>query len=576
MGIALPASAQRSKEAPAALPPQPMPLEIKARRGVDTDIQLRIYGGRTQTLTFLIRKPPRAGRLSAPRNITQNAAVVRYRPPEDLAITHEEFEYAVKSTEGVSAPVPVRIEILDVPAALVAPAEADFGKVLSGATPMRTIEVQNQGGLIAEGEVAVTPPWRIEGSPQYRLEGGARTAFRVVFAPEKAGEFLGELILSSQRDRVTLLRGSADDPVSMRPSSVRLAPDLDALRRVASLEVTNHTGAPVEPVLELPAELEADAIPPLAPGGSATVLLRTKPGAHGAIQGEVKLRAGPHSASASVEAAALPAVIRPIEPRVDFGLVQSGTKADAVFSVKNLGGMPGTARLSVSEPFSIAQPVLALAPGAAAQVRVVIAAAGLGLAQGRVEIHAGGTVQTVELQARMTPHAREPSAAAQDRPRRPPAPAAIRETQATNPSRETFQAPPLPTLIAPAAFDATSCRLEWTADLSPATDFIAEIRQLSLGNSKLEVSWARHFAWRVERRDGKISGILENLTPGTFYYVRVVGLSKDSRPNETVFETSFRTPGGKKGRLRLGWGHALGTAAIALLILVIRQRLQTK
>jgi len=78
-------------------------------------------------LEFRIRAAPRAGKLSAVRQVAPERAVVKYTPPADPAIDSDQFSYAARSKEGFSAAATVAIRILDDPAKLVVPAAIQKG-----------------------------------------------------------------------------------------------------------------------------------------------------------------------------------------------------------------------------------------------------------------------------------------------------------------------------------------------------------------------------------------------------------------------------------------------------------------
>src|SRR6478736_495607 len=166
-----PAHAQRKqpKEPVGIAPPQPVTLNVKIRREGKTEIPLRIHGMANEPLQYLIRVPPLHGKLSEPRATGRETAVSVYEPPADLNITTDRFFYAVKSAQGVSAPVEVAVTILDQPAQLTIPDQLEFATVRTGNSSSKLLEITNTGGSLAVGEVIVEAPWRLEGKPGYRL-----------------------------------------------------------------------------------------------------------------------------------------------------------------------------------------------------------------------------------------------------------------------------------------------------------------------------------------------------------------------------------------------------------------------
>ena len=136
---------------PIAAPPQPLRIAIKVTRDEPVEIPLGIYGTRSQTLEFKIRVRPATGQLSEPKQVGQEAAVVTYTAPPDLAISNDQFSYSVRSREGVSAPSVVQIAIIDEPPILAGPALVEFGRMMAGEKSVQTIEISNAGGGLAEG-----------------------------------------------------------------------------------------------------------------------------------------------------------------------------------------------------------------------------------------------------------------------------------------------------------------------------------------------------------------------------------------------------------------------------------------
>ena len=289
----------------APAPPQPVGATVKARRGEVLEIPLRIFGTRTQALTFLIRTPPRAGKLSAPKNTANETAIVRYTPPADRAVTRDSFTYAVRSVDGVSAPVEVVIEIADTPAELIAPGELSFGKRLVGKTETVTLEIQNRGGDVSEGDVTVDSPWRVEPPAHYRVEGNARAFLRVTFAPDLPGEFSGEVHYSGQPARLTTLRGEAIAPLAVRPAALDLHHESVTGARTGVFEIANQTDSERVVSLHATERLKMDRRLTIAPGRSATVAVMTAEDDRDALAEVIRFEAQGFSAVLPVRAAAV-------------------------------------------------------------------------------------------------------------------------------------------------------------------------------------------------------------------------------------------------------------------------------
>jgi hypothetical protein len=268
------AAERTPKIAPA--PPPPVPATIKAKRGEATEVPLRIFGTRGQTLTFIIRAAPAAGKLSAPKNVGDESAVVRYTPPADRAVTRDSFTYAVRSTEGVSAAAEVKIEIVDIPAELIAPLELKNTQVLTGETETLTLELTNRGGSVCEGDVTADVPWRVESPAHYRIEGNGRAVLHVTFAPEVPGDFRGEVHYSSQPDRLTSLSGMAVAALAIRPVALDLKLESLTGVRAGAFEVTNNTKVEQTVVIHSSERLKLESRLTLPPDRSAAVTVQTR------------------------------------------------------------------------------------------------------------------------------------------------------------------------------------------------------------------------------------------------------------------------------------------------------------
>ena len=270
-----PARAQGRLGGAAPAPPQPIGATVQARRGEVVEIPLRIFGTRTQQLTFLIRAAPRAGRLSAPQSTAKEAAIVRYTPPTDRAVKRESFTYAVRSAEGVSAPVEVMIEIADTSVELITPAELRFAKRLVGSAETLVLELQNLGGDLCEGDVTVDAPWRVEPPAHYRIEGNGRVFLRITFAPDLPGTFQGEVHYSAQPARTTTLLGEAIAPLAVRPAALDLRFESVTGARTGVFEITNQTESERVVSVHATERVRVDRSITLAPGRGANVAVTT-------------------------------------------------------------------------------------------------------------------------------------------------------------------------------------------------------------------------------------------------------------------------------------------------------------
>lgn len=557
-------------------PPPCVPQDVKVTRGEDVVIPLRIYGGRNQQLTFLIRKPPQTGQLSGMKYTTTNAAIIHYRSTKDLNVHSDVFEYAVKSNEGVSAAVPVKIEIVDQPPELFGPSEVLFPHQLTGSREVQTIELINRGGMVAEGECAVQPPWRLEGEAKYRVEPGGRLFARVAFEPQKAGDFLGELRLSSQPQLSVILRGIAQDALALKPPQLKLSFDAVTLVRTGVFEVTNNTGGEQVVRVTSNARLHHEPELRLGPGQTAPMMVRTKAEDAEVLDTEIALEAGEHQVKLPVTALPLPAVIRATERVIDLGLVPGGTVGYGKLVVRNSGGVSGWATITVPAPFRVDPMRVDLAPGASAEVAVVIEAHTVGTVEQSLQVRTSTAFTNVPVRAIVVAPGSVPPRSASSRsssdllsgldapPPATPAPMNAYDLDLSRPDPRL--------LVRPVLREPTRCILEWHAELSNARKFIAQRRELKIDGEKLLVSWVEMPGFWPQREGERVRGNFEKLRPGHRYNVRVLEVVGDRQTQ--IFETSFYTPlpPSRGPKIAMFVGLAVGVAAIVAFVLWKRSR----
>lgn len=570
--LAAHAEDRRERKDVAIPPPQPVPQEISVERGEDVIIPLRIYGQRNQVLTFLIRKPPRGGQVSGLKNTGANSAIVHYRATVDRTVRQDVFEYAVKSTEGVSAAVPVRIEIIDKPPDLAGPAEVLFPPQLNGSAKVQTIELLNRGGTTAEGECLVAPPWRIEGGAKYRVEPGGRFFAKVAFVPDKAGDFLGELRLTSQPDRAVILRGIAHDALAVNPPALRLVLDPSTLVRAGVIEVTNNTDSAQIVRLSAGARLRTEPELRIEPGRTAPLMVRTQPDDATALDAELLLDSGAHRARVAVSAVPLPPIFRAVERTIDLGLVPGGTIGAGQLTLRNAGGAAGWAALAATPPFRIDPQRVELAPGATATVAVTVDGSAVGTIEQTVEVRSASGSFTVPLRAvivapgsappRLSRSAGELPSAASATPRATPMPASVHDLDLgrADPRQAVHQIMREP----------TRCIFEWDADLNPPGKLTAQRCELSIQGGNLTEQWLPMPNFSTAQTGRLVRGTFDKLSPSRRYTVRVLAVTESTRTQ--VFQTSFDTPPAASRLGKTSLLLVLCAAAIALVIFVSWQR----
>lgn len=576
-GTALPTAAAEKKEPPPPPPPLPVPQEIQVLRGEEREVPLKIYGRKNQPITFVIRKQPRFGRISAPVNTESEVAVVRYFPPEDRKITRDSFQYAAKSTEGVSAAVRVDIRIVDLPAQLVVTQETTFPQRLTGTEETQVIEMENQGGNIAEGEAFVDPPWKIEGPSTYRIEPHGRGFLRVKFAPEKSGHFEGEVRFSSQPDRVATVRGSAVDAIEVNPPVLALRAELTNLLRAGAVELTNHTEAPltIRTTATEPLLLDDEIV--LNPNETRPFIIRTSPADAFQVSGKVIFEAGAFKSELLVSAEPLPAVIRPAANLVNFGQLPAAPNAQFDLVLRNAGGRSGTATIVGSGPLHGPDQPVSLAPGQSTKVPITITSGTIGLVDSAVEIRSEGTVSRVAVRGGVgvsIPRiGNAPGPSGKPKAKLPSNTTTPDESIGWSPyETDVLQPVDQTKIVRVAALTPTSCSIDWSKDLSKAPRFIAEIRQLAFANGELVQNWRPHAGFHFERQADRIRGTIDEIEPGKLYTIRVRGQEPGSPPGAVVFQMGFSTPLPEKSSFGFGWKSWLVGIALACLAIAYWRR----
>ena len=558
----------RKKEPLVIPPPQPVPQEIKVERGEDIIVPLKIYGRRNQPLTFLIRRNPKAGKLSGLKSIEAEAAIVHYRSNQDRSVTRDSFEYAVRSGEGVSAPVLVQIEIIDQPPDLAGPAEVPFAQRLVGTEETQTIEFINRGGMVAEGTCEVSGAWRLDSPPEYRIDPGAHLFVKVTFAPDRPGDFLGELRLTSQRERTIVLRGAAQMALEIQPPLVRLGADPITLVRAGVFELTNNTETELTARLESSERLLLDREIKLGPKASVPVMVRTAPQDAGQLEAAVTVRSGTFEAKVPITAAPLPATIRPVQRTIDLGFAPSNSVAFGQMQLRNHGGVVGIAQVTAPEPFHVEAQRYEVGAGAIVDVPITVEVFATGTIEKPIQVQT--SLGTVEVPVRVVIGSlgtRAPKAS-------------VSSSISSSASTPAPSADILPLTIHDldfekkvdpkevvriASLEPTRCVFEWSADFNPANTFVAEQRELVMEGGQFSVRWNRLYSFEYEHLGERVQGRMKSLTPGRRYTVRVIALTPKGGLGPQVFQTTFDTPGKPKTGPKitlLGVLSVLGTGLV--------------
>ena len=532
-------------------PPIPVPQVVKVGRGEKVEVPLRIYGSQKDELRFLIRASPEHGKLSAPVPAGREAATVVYEAPADLGVTHERFTYAARSSLGVSAPADVQIMIIDKPPSLRVSGAADFPAILTGTTATQTIELANEGGGMAEGDLEVDPPWRVEGAAKYHLAAGAKRTFLLRFAPERAGNFQSEVRYTSQRDRFTLLSGKAAAPLAVEPSSLDLHNAPGDPVREAAFEVLNNTDQEIVVALEGVERLEFPKSVPVPAKARLAVTVRTAKGDVDDLRDDLQLSGAGTVLHVPVRGPAAGPVLRSLQESLRFAPGPMGAGGAATAAVENVGGSMGSWKCEIASPFKMADSKLELAPGEKRMITVRIDAGEPGQYEGNLKIT--GEKQTLEIpvaaaitgaQASFLP-ASSPMASVSAMPVTsqaavtPVLPAASEPGEGTLPSEQNRPAWMNATV---AERGSTYAILTWPATASNVTQYKLEDRVLSLdAQHSLKTDWVQMPGASTRVENNRVVAEVRGLKPHSPHTIRVSPVEPGGITGAPLFMFQFMT-----------------------------------
>jgi len=220
-------------------PPEANPLEVEVPRGGPVWITLSAYSLTSQITRYRIRRPTKAGKLGTPQLVTASTGRVRYTPPAGTGPGEDSFAYAVQSEAGVSAAAEVEIKITDKEPQVITPDELDYGDVLPGKSASKELVMENIGGGLAQGEVRVPEPWTVRGDAAYRLGGGEKQSFTIIFKPQVLGPFTGDVEYTGDLERATDLKGNGVAAIGVEEGPVELAQAGNI--RIGTIHVENRT-----------------------------------------------------------------------------------------------------------------------------------------------------------------------------------------------------------------------------------------------------------------------------------------------------------------------------------------------
>ncbi len=537
---------------PIAAPPQPLRIAIKVKRDEPVEIPLGIYGTRSQTLEFKIRVRPAAGQLSEPKQVGQESAVVTYTAPADLAITKDQFSYSVRSREGVSAPSVVQITIINEPPVLAGPALVEFGRMMAGEKGVQTIEISNAGGGLADGTIEVSAPWQIEGRKVYRLRAGEKQSVVLSINASKSGRIAGELRCTptdseAKAGRVIELKADVLSPVSVRTEQLTLENVADSPLRSGFIEVANNTQSPqtlsisAGPRLSLPKSLT------LQPQATSRIPVELQAKDFAAVEDEILIESSAETFRLPVRAGAAPALLQVDRQEIRFPSVQAGTSAQEKLTLENQGGHPATISVLLETPFSAGFTSAVLQPGERRELQLLFRSSLEGSFSGQLKITAPPREIILPLSAQAisasTPSRTARPAKEASPQTRPPKSNPTPGT--TTGAAETTSLESAPRTLRPPeiiALTPTTLDLAWKQTGAVPATYKSEMREISLKNEELEISWSPLPNCQLEFRGDRVEAKITGLTPATVYSLRFTPLDLEGKPADHLGTLELITP----------------------------------
>ncbi len=538
------AQSRRDLRSP-SVPPPVVSQIVTVQRGQKVAVPLGIHGTRGELLEFLIRTPPAYGKLSQVQGTGMNSATVTYTPSARNAAGEDRFAYAVRGSEGVSAPGVITIRIAEpfvAPAKLKAPGELEFPPVFPGQRSTAELELVNEGGGMLEGEVAVPEPWSIEGLKIFKLAAGRGATFKLVFTPVQPGVRTGEAVISGSERKISALRATAEERLVAKPALLKLNAQHGSQTRMGVLNIANHSAEDATVLVEAGARLLTDRTVKVPARGTSAVPVFADATTAAAFDDVVKLSSNEWKATVPVRVVAVGAILKFTGDAVS---ITGSVPASGVVILENSGGEAVTVRLDVGRPFEVESRVVTAPARGRVEIPVLVRDSEAGTFRSSLQATGDGGTATVPVMAEITEPSRTRRAA-------PTSPVPEEDRSGTAPAESAPQnneTPLIPQNVReiPNALGkyargtgTNTATLDWPANLGPVENLRIEERVLSLSaNDELQIGWSPLTAASITPAGGRVTAELRGLRPGTLYTVRVV-TAKDT-DTSVLFTTDFRT-----------------------------------
>ncbi len=523
-------------------PPQAVPASVRVRVGRAVEIPLRVYGNETQVVKFRLRTQPKFGKISSPRMVSRDTAVVTYQNAGDDQQLLDKFFYTVQAANGVSVPAEVTITIYDDPPILAVPDEIHFGNVLVGRPSVREARIENQGGGVVEGRIKAPKNWKIEGNPDYRLRAGEGATFRIVCLAEGEMPLRGDLQYSSHPDRVTTLRGNGQMPLAISPQTVELRTARGDSHRRGVLQISNRTESPIPVRMTATRRLQIAEQINVPANGDISVPISTSGDDLDPIDEKLRLESSSLTMEVAVHAPAVGPIPHPNPGQLSLGSVDFEKPGSATLTVENIGGSSGFFRVEVPPPFKLSREDAAFPLDARAKrdVRVTIQPAAAGKFCAMLSIKAQDEIVELPVEAEVRSRGAAGAmvtagpATAVEPPGEPtPQPATILvQAGGVQPVRR----------LSLKSVTRTGAVMEWEAPAGDKLQYKIESGQVSLdAERKLNIRWIPLTNIKLNESGKTIYATLGNLAAGTTYLIRVITMNAQGETSRFASELHFQT-----------------------------------
>ena len=525
---------------------------MSLQRGQQVVIPLAVYGPGAEEMEYLIRSAPKAGKLSRVQITSASTATVTYFAPENPTVLEDRFTYAVRTPDGVSAPVPVVITFLEpegLPPRLVVPGALEVEPIRPGERTSATIQIKNAGGGFAAGEVTAPAPWKLTGSPIFRLDAGDKTEFVITFTSTTLGPHSADITYGPGYKVATTLTTTVLAPVTIAPALLELKAKPGVATRTGQVQISNLSPDPVIIAIKHGGKLLTETSVTVPGKRTHALAVFAEPGEVGPIEERLAFTAGQWSSDIPVVSSALGAIVAIREKSVAFTDVVAGKSSSRNVTLENTGGSVIVLTLNTTEPFRADPASIALKPRSTENIAVLCKAESAGAITGALSITGQDVNLTVPLSADVKA---APPAEIRAAPK-PAAPAPAQEPATDTPP--SFGAAPqgaeeIPNITGKALdVKPTAAAIEWKS--AQKADLKAQIRGIYPSPSGPIIKW-RDVPAKFSPLGEMMRCELSSLEPATLQTYRIIA------GNTVECTVSFMTPE-KPPFLPFGWrGATLG------------------